>query len=71
MLMPTITICTFLTLTNGFKLFDQNFALTGVTEAANRDVISKLDPKICIHVSATPPPELFRGLFVPIDGLTF
>ena len=29
MLMPTITICTFLTLTNGFKLFDQNFALTG------------------------------------------
>ena len=26
---PTITICTFLTLTNGFKLFDQNFALTG------------------------------------------
>jgi DNA modification methylase len=29
-----------------------------VTEAANRDVISKLDPKICIHVSATPPPEV-------------
>ncbi len=29
MLMPTITICTFLTLTNGFKLFDQNMALTG------------------------------------------
>lgn len=28
-LMPTITVCTFLTLTNGFKLFDQNFALTG------------------------------------------
>ena len=28
MLMPTITICTFLTLTNGFKLFDQNVALT-------------------------------------------
>ena len=28
MLMPTITICTFLTLTNGFKLFDQNLALT-------------------------------------------
>ena len=27
--MPTITICTFLTLTNGFKLFDQNLALTG------------------------------------------
>ena len=29
MLRPTITICTFLTLTNGFKLFDQNLALTG------------------------------------------
>jgi len=28
MLMPTITVCTFLTLTNGFKLFDQNMALT-------------------------------------------
>ena len=29
LLMPTITICSFLTLTNGFKLFDQNLALTG------------------------------------------
>lgn len=29
MVMPSITICTFLTLTNGFKLFDQNLALTG------------------------------------------
>ena len=28
-IMPTITICTFLTLTNSFKLFDQNMALTG------------------------------------------
>lgn len=28
MCMPSITICTFLTLTNSFKLFDQNFALT-------------------------------------------
>ena len=27
--MPSITICTFLTLTNSFKLFDQNLALTG------------------------------------------
>ncbi len=26
--MPSITICTFLTLTNGYKLFDQNLALT-------------------------------------------
>lgn len=29
MVMPSITICTFLTLTNSFKLFDQNLALTG------------------------------------------
>ncbi len=28
MLMPSVTVCTFLTLTNGFKLFDQNLALT-------------------------------------------
>ncbi len=26
---PSIAICTFLTLTNSFKMFDQNFALTG------------------------------------------
>ena len=26
--MPSITICLFLTLTNGFKLYDQNLALT-------------------------------------------
>ena len=26
--MPSITVCTFLTLTNSFKLFDQNLALT-------------------------------------------
>ena len=29
MMMPSITTCTFLTLTNSFKLFDQNLALTG------------------------------------------
>lgn len=28
MVMPSITICTFITLTNSFKLFDQNLALT-------------------------------------------
>ena len=28
MMMPSITICTFLSLTNGFKLFDQNLSLT-------------------------------------------
>ena len=29
MVMPSVTICTFLTLTNSFKVFDQNLALTG------------------------------------------
>jgi len=29
MVMPSITICLFLTVSNGFKLFDQNLALTG------------------------------------------
>ena len=29
MVMSSITICMFLTLTNSFKLFDQAFALTG------------------------------------------
>ena len=28
LMMPSITVCTFLTFTNGFKLFDQNLALT-------------------------------------------
>lgn len=39
MVMPSITICTFLTLTNSFKLFDQNLALTagepGIQSAGN------------------------------------
>ena len=29
MIMPSVTICTFLTLTNGFKIFDQNLSHTG------------------------------------------
>ena len=29
MVMSSITVCVFLTLTNSFKLFDQNLALTG------------------------------------------
>ncbi len=31
MMMPSITICTFLSITNGFKLFDQNLSLTAVS----------------------------------------
>ena len=29
MMMPSITICLFLTISNSFKMFDQNLALTG------------------------------------------
>jgi raffinose/stachyose/melibiose transport system permease protein len=29
MVMPSLTICLFLTITNSFKLFDQNLSLTG------------------------------------------
>ncbi len=37
LVMPSITICTFLTLTNAFKLFDQNLALTaGAPEGETR-----------------------------------
>ncbi len=42
MMAPSITICTFLTLTNSFKLFDQNLALTnglpGVVQASGTTV---------------------------------
>lgn len=40
LMMPTITICTFLTLTNGFKLFDQNFALTGGNPAKQSQLLA-------------------------------
>ena len=38
--MPSITICTFLTLTNGFKLFDQNLALTGGDPAHKTEMLA-------------------------------
>lgn len=40
MVMPSITICTFLTLTNGFKLFDQNLALTGGEPAHGSELLA-------------------------------
>lgn len=36
MTLPAITICTFMTLTNGFKLYDQNLALNGRTAVDNQ-----------------------------------
>ncbi len=38
--MPSITICTFLTLTNSFKLFDQNLALTAGAPARKTEMLA-------------------------------
>jgi len=40
MIMPSITICTFLTLSNSFKLFDQNVALTGGAPANSTSMLA-------------------------------
>lgn len=40
MVMPSITICTFLTLTNSFKLFDQNLALTAGEPSNNSQMLA-------------------------------
>ncbi len=40
MVMPSITICTFLTLTNSFKMFDQNLALTGGAPAGETEMLA-------------------------------
>ena len=45
--MPSITICLFLTLSNSFKLFDQNLALTngapgGQTEMVALNIVNTL-----------------------------
>ncbi len=40
MLAPSITICTFLTLTNGFKLFDQNLALTNGMPSGRSELLA-------------------------------
>ena len=37
---PTIVICTFMTLTNGFKLFDQNLALTAGEPSKGTEMIA-------------------------------
>ena len=40
LMMPAITICTFLTITNGFKLFDQNLALTAGEPARSTEMLA-------------------------------
>ena len=40
MMMPAITICTFLSITNGFKLFDQNLSLTAGEPAQMSEMLA-------------------------------
>ncbi len=40
MVMPSITICTFLTLTNAFKLYDQNLALTAGAPSGRSELLA-------------------------------
>lgn len=40
MVMPSITICTFLTLTNSFKLYDQNLALTNGAPSRSSELLA-------------------------------
>ena len=40
MVMPSITICTFLTLTNSFKMFDQNLALTNGAPGTDTEMLA-------------------------------
>ncbi len=40
MMMPSITICTFLTLTNSFKMFDQNLALTNGAPGTETEMLA-------------------------------
>ncbi len=40
MIMPSVTICTFLTLSNSFKLFDQNLALTNGAPARETTMLA-------------------------------
>lgn len=40
LMMPSITVCTFLTITNGFKTFDQNLALTNGAPSNNSELIT-------------------------------
>ena len=40
LVMPSITVCTFLTITNGFKLFDQNLALTNGAPSRQSELLA-------------------------------
>ena len=52
--MPSITICTFLTLTNSFKMFDQNLALTGgLPQVIQGDTKVNLSELLALNIYST------------------
>lgn len=40
LMMPSITVCTFLTITNGFKMYDQNLALTNGAPSNTSELVA-------------------------------
>ena len=40
LMMPSITVCTFLTVTNGFKMYDQNLALTNGAPSNTSELVA-------------------------------
>lgn len=54
MVMPSITVCTFLTLTGAFKLFDQNLALTaGAPGLQTGDTTLRLSEMLALNIYNT------------------
>ena len=57
MVLPSITICTFLTLSNSFKLYDQNLALSGLNDTTNllaADIMNTVAPNFELGASLGP-----------------
>lgn len=53
-MMSSITICTFLTLTNSFKLYDQNLSLTnGAPIVTNGGVQTKMTEMLALNISSS------------------
>ncbi len=53
-MMASITICTFLSLTNSFKLYDQNLSLTGgLPIVTNAGVQTKLTEMLALNISSS------------------
>ncbi|MDY5649586.1 MAG: sugar ABC transporter permease [Candidatus Enterosoma sp.] len=75
MVLPSITICTFLTLSNSFKLYDQNLALSGLNDSTNllaADIMNTVAPNFELGASLGPQQAkslLFFLIVAAISGL--